>query len=252
MKKLVLTVMAVVSMALISSASNMVSSYNAYGGGDKCYENVSPHTKQYIDLKKILDECEQEFKSGKSCDDMLVMDLTYLSRLGEFTVEVYPENDQCTKEEEAELNAQLEQIKALVIGIHKQLNCDFGVEDMLDYLIEDGELFYNGVQMIVEEMPQFPGDLQDLKDYLAENINYPKEARMKGVQGRVLVSFVVERDGSISNVKAMQGIGSGCDEEAVRVIESMPKWKPGKQSGKLVRVSCVLPVVFELTDNTEK
>ena len=71
-------------------------------------------------------------------------------------------------------------------------------------------------------------------------------ARESGIQGRVFSNFVVEPDGSVSNVKVMRGIGGGCDEEAVRVVKSMPKWKPGKQRGKAVRVSYNLPVNFKL------
>lgn len=105
---------------------------------------------------------------------------------------------------------------------------------------------------IVEEMPQFPGGEQKLMEYLSENIQYPQKALEAGIQGRVFVGFVVEPDGSISNVKLLRGIGGGCDEEAIRVIESLPKWEPGKQRGKAVRVAYQLPVFFRITDNTEK
>ena len=83
-------------------------------------------------------------------------------------------------------------------------------------------------------------------EYVAKNIKYPQIARETGIQGRVFVSFVVEPDGSISNVKLLRGIGGGCDEEAMRVIKSLPKWKPGKQRGKAVRVSYQIPVFFKL------
>jgi protein TonB len=99
---------------------------------------------------------------------------------------------------------------------------------------------------MVEEMPLFPGGEQKMSEFITSNINYPEAAREAGVQGRVYIRFVVEQDGSISNVKVMRGIGSGCDEEAMRVIKSMPKWKPGKQHGKTVRVSYQIPVNFSL------
>jgi protein TonB len=102
------------------------------------------------------------------------------------------------------------------------------------------------VFQMVEEMPLFPGGEQKMSEFITSNINYPEVAREAGVQGRVYVRFVVEQDGSISNVKVMRGIGSGCDEEAMRVIKSMPKWKPGKQHGKTVRVSHQIPVNFSL------
>ena len=99
---------------------------------------------------------------------------------------------------------------------------------------------------IVEEMPSFPGGEAKLMEFVGENIKYPQIARETGIQGRVFVNFVVEPDGSVSNVSVLRGIGGGCDEEAMRVIKSMPKWKPGKQRGKAVRVSYQIPVYFRL------
>ena len=104
----------------------------------------------------------------------------------------------------------------------------------------------NGVYQIVEEMPQYPGGENALMDYVSKNVVYPKEAQEKGISGRVFVGFIVEKDGSVSNVKVLRGIGGGCDEEAVRVIKGMPKWKPGKQDGKPVRVSYMMPIIFKL------
>ena len=98
----------------------------------------------------------------------------------------------------------------------------------------------------VDEMPSFPGGETKLMEYVGKNLKYPQEAREKGVQGRVFVGFVVEPDGSISDVKLLRGIGGGCDEEAIRVVKSFPKWKPGKHQGKFVRVSYMLPVNFKL------
>ena len=99
---------------------------------------------------------------------------------------------------------------------------------------------------IVEEMPIFPGGYQKMEQFCESNTKYPQEAREKGIQGRVFVKFIIEADGSITNAKVMRGIGGGCDEEAVRVIMSMPKWIPGKQRGKAVRVSFALPIFFKL------
>ena len=104
----------------------------------------------------------------------------------------------------------------------------------------------DGVYQIVEEMPQYPGGENALMDYVSKNVVYPKEAQEKGISGRVFVSFIVEKDGSVSNVKVLRGIGGGCDEEAVRVISGLPKWKPGKQDGKPVRVSYQMPINFKL------
>ena len=108
----------------------------------------------------------------------------------------------------------------------------------------------DGVYQIVEEMPRFPGGDEAMFKFIAKNVQYPKEAKDKEIQGRVFLSFVVEKDGSVSNVEVKRGIGGGCDEEAVRVVKAMPKWKPGKQEGKPVRVSFTLPFNFKLDGST--
>ncbi|MCR5445782.1 MAG: M56 family metallopeptidase [Bacteroidales bacterium] len=102
------------------------------------------------------------------------------------------------------------------------------------------------VYNVVEVDPEFPGGIEALYKYLAENITYPQQAKDSGIQGRVYVTFVVEKDGSITGAKVLRGIGGGCDEEALRVVNAMPKWTPGKQLGEPVRVQFNLPVVFKL------
>lgn len=99
---------------------------------------------------------------------------------------------------------------------------------------------------VVEEMPSFPGGQGALMSYLASNIKYPVVAQENGVQGRVIVSFVVERDGSISDVRVARSVDPSLDREAQRVVKSMPRWKPGKQNGSAVRVKYNVPVVFRL------
>jgi protein TonB len=95
----------------------------------------------------------------------------------------------------------------------------------------------------VEQMPQFDGDLQA---YLANNIHYPEMAREAGIEGRVALQFVVNEQGDISDVRVLKSIGGGCDQEAVRVVKSMPRWKPGKNNGTPVKVLFTLPVTFTL------
>lgn len=99
---------------------------------------------------------------------------------------------------------------------------------------------------IVEEMPSFPGGDQALLEYMAKNTKYPPLARENGLQGIVVVTFVVDEKGNINNVQVLRGIGGGCDEEAIRVVKSMPAWKPGKQRGMPVRVQYNLPFRFTL------
>ena len=103
------------------------------------------------------------------------------------------------------------------------------------------------VFVVVEKMPEFPGGQQALFKYLSENVKYPVIAQENGIQGRVICQFVVNRDGSIVDVEVVRSGGDpSLDKEAVRVIKSMPKWKPGKQRGKAVRVKYTVPVNFKL------
>ena len=104
----------------------------------------------------------------------------------------------------------------------------------------------NKVFDVVEEMPSFPGGQGALMAFLSSNIKYPVVAQENGVQGRVIVGFVVEKDGSISDVKVMRSVDPSLDREAPRVVKAMPKWKPGKQNGSAVRVKYTVPVVFRL------
>ncbi len=100
--------------------------------------------------------------------------------------------------------------------------------------------------VVVEKQPVFPGGTTALMKFLGDNIKYPVIAQENGIQGRVITNFVVERDGSISDVQVVRGQDPSLDREAVRVIKTMPKWTPGQQRGKAVRVRFTLPVVFRL------
>ena len=104
----------------------------------------------------------------------------------------------------------------------------------------------NKVFDVVEQMPSFPGGQAALMDYLSNNVKYPVVAQENGVQGRVVVSFVVEKDGSITDVKVVKSVDPSLDKEAARVVKSMPRWIPGKQNGSAVRVKYNVPVSFRL------
>ena len=104
----------------------------------------------------------------------------------------------------------------------------------------------NKVFDVVEEMPHFPGGPAALQAFLSSNTKYPVVAQENGVQGRVIVSFVVERDGSITDVRVVRSVDPSLDREASRVVRSMPRWSPGKQNGSTVRVKYTVPVVFRL------
>ena len=100
----------------------------------------------------------------------------------------------------------------------------------------------------VEKEPEFLGGLEKFFKFLTNNLHYPDQARENNVQGKVIVSFVVERDGTLTDVKVSRGLGSGCDEEAVRVLRASPKWKPGMQNGRPVRVAYTMPISFPINE----
>ena len=106
----------------------------------------------------------------------------------------------------------------------------------------NGEIF-----TVVDEMPGYPGGEDARVSFLRQNIKYPEEARELGIQGTVYSSFVVEKDGSITDIQILRGIGGGCDEEVIRIIKAMPKWVPGKQRGAPVRVQFKMPLKFTLS-----
>ncbi|RYC71640.1 energy transducer TonB [Spirosoma sordidisoli] len=98
----------------------------------------------------------------------------------------------------------------------------------------------------VEQQPEYPGGMAALSDFVTRTLQYPRRASTAGISGRVYVSFIVNTDGSLTEVQVLKGIGFGCDEEAVRVVQKMPRWRPGKQSGRSVRVKFTLPIAFTL------
>lgn len=111
---------------------------------------------------------------------------------------------------------------------------------------EEEEVVEAEIFTVVEESPSFPGGDEARIRFLTENIKYPQIARESSIQGTVYVTFVVEKNGNVTDVRVLRGIGGGCDEEAVRVIKAMPKWNPGKQRGKPVRVQFNMPIKFTL------
>lgn len=99
---------------------------------------------------------------------------------------------------------------------------------------------------VVEQMPEYPGGIQALFEYLSQNVKYPADAENQKVEGRVIATFVVETDGSISSIEVVKPAFPSLDAEAIRVLSGMPKWTPGKQSGKEVRVKYTVPINFNL------
>ena len=146
------------------------------------------------------------------------------------------------------VNAQVIDDNADVVGlsVEKQPMC---VEILEVFEPKPDE---NAIFQVVETQPEFPGGMAELMKYLQKNTRYPKVCKEQGLQGRVIVQFVVNTDSTISDVKVVKPVNPHFDEEALRVVKAMPKWKPGAQHGKPVRVRFTLPVTFRLPEDTVK
>lgn len=174
-------------------------------------------------------------------------------RVQHTTEEIVPITEQKVKPPPPPPPKQVTQIKIVSNDVKINDNVDIDVNANMNTTVakytppvEDEDVQEQQIFMVVEDMPQFPGGMGALMKFLASHIEYPALAKESGIQGRVFINFVVEPNGNIDHVKVLRGIGGGCDEEAVRVVKSMPKWIPGKQRGKPVRVSFNLPVKFTL------
>jgi protein TonB len=185
--------------------------------------------------------------------DKITIDLAQAA-VEDIPEEIIPITEQKVKPPPPPPPKQVTQIKIVEDDVEVDEDIDIDVDadedmEMMEYIppeVEEEEIQEDEIFTVVESMPEYPGGMGELMKYLATSIKYPPLAKESGIQGRVFINFVVEPDGSISNVKVLRGIGGGCDEEAMRVVENMPKWKPGKQRGKPVRVSYNLPVKFTL------
>ena len=141
-------------------------------------------------------------------------------------------------------------LNEIEIEIDVEISEDDVVEE-IDYDNYDTDADYveevvEEVFMVVEHAPGFKGGMEAFYEYISENLEYPRIAKRQQIEGRVFLRFVIEKDGSVGKVDVLKGIGGGCDEEAVRVVKSSPKWTPGKQRGKAVRVYMALPILFNL------
>ena len=171
-----------------------------------------------------------------------------------FTAPVIKKDAEVKPEEEMKTQDQIMQTNTAIGALDVKGNSDQGEILKVTQRVETEPVkaeapkpeVENKVFDVVEQMPSFPGGQGALMQYLANNIKYPVVAQENGVQGRVVVSFVVERDGSITDVQVVRSVDPSLDREAQRVVKSMPKWIPGKQNGQAVRVKYNVPVSFRL------
>ena len=208
---------------------NWVEKYNR---DSKSYLSQFNITQANIDAIKVLKEDEAKSTYGERAANGAMK--FYLK--GTTKKEVMDAMWQHKGEEEP-LQVQL---------IKKSEDGSVSVESITKKPAEEGEIF-----QVVEEQPMFPGGMEEMMKFLQQNIKYPKEAQEQGKQGRVIVQFVVNKDGSIVNDSIVRSVDPLLDAEALRVVRSMPNWTPGKQRGKEVRVRFTLPVSFRLDGGTD-
>ena len=168
-----------------------------------------------------------------------------------FTAPIIKKDSEVKEEDEIKLDEVQKSDKAVgaftvegndeVGGAVLKAKEDIAAPEPPKHVVEETKIF-----TVVEQMPMFPGGDGALMGYLRDNIHYPTVAAENGVQGRVVVGFVVERDGSITDVNILRGVDPSLDREAMRVVKSMPRWNPGKQNGSAVRVKYQVPVSFRL------
>ena len=127
----------------------------------------------------------------------------------------------------------------------EELSLKIGVEQLIPE--NEKEIPTNEIFLIVEEMPEFPGGEEALRKYIADNVKFPDEAKANGQEGKVFVQFIIDKNGDAKDVEIVNGTGIDClDNEAIRVVKSMPQWKPGRQRGQNVNVSFTVPINFQL------
>ena len=168
-----------------------------------------------------------------------------------FTAPIIKKDSEVKEEDEIKLDEVQKSDKAVgaftvegndeVGGAVLKAKEDIAAPEPPKHVVEETKIF-----TVVEQMPMYPGGYAALMGYLRDNIKYPTVAAENGVQGRVVVGFVVERDGSITDVNILRGVDPSLDREAMRVVKSMPRWNPGKQNGSAVRVKYQVPVSFRL------
>jgi periplasmic protein TonB len=143
-----------------------------------------------------------------------------------------------------EVKNNVEVEEELNVDMDAELDLSESKEEVQAVAIEEEEEDPNTIFTIVEESAMPVGGINAFNEYVSRNIIYPTQAKRMGIEGKVFVEFVIEKDGSITDVKTIKGIGGGCDEEAVRILRKAPKWNPGKQRGKAVRQKMVVPLNF--------
>ena len=126
------------------------------------------------------------------------------------------------------------------------IDIERSIENEPEVIFEEPDEVADEIVVIAETMPSFEGGISEFYKFVGKHLKYPAQARRMGIEGKVYVHFVVSKEGSLSDIKVVKGIGAGCDEEVLRIINMSPKWNPGRQRGNPVRVRMMLPITFKL------
>lgn len=239
----------IVSMIFVAAVAAVaylgLAAYNSYQEAQKA--------KFEAEMEASLLEAKKEAKVEKKTETPKVEQVQKVEKVKSsiaFTPPVIKKDSEVKPEEEMKTQDELKETKTAIGAFDVKGNDEAGgtvlkaVEDIAAPEPPKHEEEQNKIFEVVEQQPQFPGG--SVNGWLADHIKYPVVAAENGISGRVVVQFVVERDGSVSQVRVVRGVDPSLDKEAQRVISSMPKWIPGKQNGQAVRSRFTVPVTFRL------
>lgn len=237
---------AMVFVAAVAAVTYLgLAAYNSYQAAQKA--------KFEAEMEASLIETKKEAKVEKKTETPKVEQVQKVEKVKSsiaFTPPVIKKDSEVKPEEEMKTQDELKETKTAIGAFDVKGNDESGgtvlkaVEEIATPEPPKQEAEQNKVFDVVEQQPQFPGGMGALNQWLGSNIKYPAMAAENGIEGRVIVQFVVERDGSVSGVHVVRGVDSSLDKEATRVVAQMPKWIPGKQNGSAVRVKYTVPVTF--------
>ena len=239
---------AMVFVAAVAAVTYLgLAAYNSYQAAQKA--------KFEAEMEASLIETKKDAKVEKKTETPKVEQVQKVEKVKSsiaFTPPVIKNDSEVKPEEEMKTQDELKETKTAIGAFDVKGNDESGgtvlkaVEEIATPEPPKQEAEQNKVFDVVEQQPQFPGGMGALNQWLGSNIKYPAMAAENGIEGRVIVQFVVERDGSVSGVHVVRGVDSSLDKEATRVVAQMPKWIPGKQNGSAVRVKYTVPVTFRL------
>lgn len=240
---------AMVFVAAVAAVAYLgLAAYNSYQAAQKA--------KFEAEMEASLIQTKKEAKVEKKTEAPKVEQVQKVEKVKSsiaFTPPVIKKDSEVKPEEEMKTQDELKETKTAIGAFDVKGNDEAGgtvlkaVEEIATpEPPKQQEAEQNKVFDVVEQQPQYPGGMGALNQWLASNIKYPVMAAENGIEGRVVVQFVVERDGSVSGVHVVRGVDPSLDKEATRVVSQMPKWIPGKQNGSAVRVKYTVPVTFRL------